>query len=477
MVTAGNWIGVQDIDGDGKCEIVLHSGDAALLEGATVHLFDDDGTELWEVYIGQLGAGAIEFADVDLDSLPEIVVIHAGSAGNYVTVLDGDGSILWRRRVIWTSDVRASDITGDGIDEILVAGHGRSYLRGDKGITAFDRDGNMLWKYYANWYDLGWCGQFLSTQELDDLTGDGINDIVAISVSQDGFNWANVLYVLRNDGGLLWYKKYGRTAEDAPTRPVLIDLDEDGIKDVVISAERKIYAYRNDGELLWSYGNETFPGRVYLHRFDIDRDGETEIIFDKDHEVYKISKEGKVTLIGTLLNEGRIVGKGDYHAAISSIDVDSDGFDELIIQEIIDGQYYVATVMPPPAPVVNATIDIDPNTLNLKSKGKWITCYIELPDGYNVADINVTTILLNDTIPIDPSAPMEIGDHDGDGIPDIMVKFSRSAVQDIVSPGDATLTITGKLIDGIAFDGSDVIRVIDSGKDHVDENDPSSIEY
>ncbi|MEW5995324.1 MAG: glycoside hydrolase family 16 protein [Candidatus Zixiibacteriota bacterium] len=32
-------------------------------------------------------------------------------------------------------------------------------------------------------------------------------------------------------------------------------------------------------------------------------------------------------------------------------------------------------------PVVPATVDIDPDTLNLKSQGRWITAYIELPAG------------------------------------------------------------------------------------------------
>ncbi|GEM_PF-6653402 len=38
---------------------------------------------------------------------------------------------------------------------------------------------------------------------------------------------------------------------------------------------------------------------------------------------------------------------------------------------------------------VEASIDFDPDTLNLKSKGKWVTVYTELPAGYDVTDINV----------------------------------------------------------------------------------------
>lgn len=120
--------------------------------------------------------------------------------------------------------------------------------------------------------------------------------------------------------------------------------------------------------------------------------------------------------------------------------------------------------------VIQATIDIDPNTLNLKSKGKWITCYIKLPSGYDVKDIDATTILLEDSLSpeLDPkygfvkSESSYIMDHDGDGILERMVKFDRSDVEDMLSPGTYNMKVTGELIDGTKFAGySDEIRVID----------------
>jgi hypothetical protein len=106
-------------------------------------------------------------------------------------------------------------------------------------------------------------------------------------------------------------------------------------------------------------------------------------------------------------------------------------------------------------------VDIDPNTLNLKSKGKWITCYIELPVGLDVADIDVDTIILNGQVPAQ-AHPMEIGDYDLDGVADLMVKFDKDAVQATVEVGDEVLIIvTGELSDGTVFEGHDTIRVID----------------
>jgi len=123
------------------------------------------------------------------------------------------------------------------------------------------------------------------------------------------------------------------------------------------------------------------------------------------------------------------------------------------------------------------SIDFRPHTLNLKSKGRWITGYIELPEGYNVADINLTTILLNDNIPVDPfwtDKPLEsvIGDYDNDTIPDLMVKFDRARVISHILANvnktklfkerfmRVTLTITGYLNDGTRFQGSDIITIV-----------------
>ena len=104
-----------------------------------------------------------------------------------------------------------------------------------------------------------------------------------------------------------------------------------------------------------------------------------------------------------------------------------------------------------------AAIDIDPDTLNLNSKGKWITCYIELPEGYDVHDIDTTTVALK-------KDGFEVGGEYGEfQTSKLMVKFPRSEVQNILEPGEVELTVTGELTDGTKFEGSHTIRVIDKG--------------
>jgi len=107
-----------------------------------------------------------------------------------------------------------------------------------------------------------------------------------------------------------------------------------------------------------------------------------------------------------------------------------------------------------------ASINVDPDTLNLRNKGKYVTAYVELPPGYDVSQIDISSIRLNSTIAALPK-PTDVGDHDGDAIPDLMVKFDRAAVQDALTVGEEVeVTITGEVA-GIGFEGGHTInRVI-----------------
>jgi hypothetical protein len=111
---------------------------------------------------------------------------------------------------------------------------------------------------------------------------------------------------------------------------------------------------------------------------------------------------------------------------------------------------------PPPLPM---RFDFTPGTLSLTSRGKWVTGYLEPTPPRAAAGIDVTSIRLNGTVPVDTTASTAVGDHDGNGVPDLMVKFSRTAVELTVSAGDSVaITVTG-MLGPDSFSGTDTIHV------------------
>ena len=111
------------------------------------------------------------------------------------------------------------------------------------------------------------------------------------------------------------------------------------------------------------------------------------------------------------------------------------------------------------------SVDIYPKILCPSGiEEKWVTAYIELPPPEDVYDINISSILLNSIIPINPDAGTKIGDYDEDARLDLMVKFDGDSVRELLSVGSVELEVSGSLTGGPDFEGSDVVTVIDGGK-------------
>lgn len=117
--------------------------------------------------------------------------------------------------------------------------------------------------------------------------------------------------------------------------------------------------------------------------------------------------------------------------------------------------------------LVAANVNIDPDTLNLKSRGQFVTAYIEIP-GQDVRQVDVTTVELiapGGSVPAvaDPKYGFvkspEVKDRDGDGLPELMVKFDLVGVQSRVLLGPVSLQVNG-LVGALRFEGTDTIRVI-----------------
>ena len=111
---------------------------------------------------------------------------------------------------------------------------------------------------------------------------------------------------------------------------------------------------------------------------------------------------------------------------------------------------------------VDAEVEIAPRTLNLATKGKYIKCFIRLPEDHNVADVEPNSIVLEyDANEIEPEWLWFNEDKQV-----VMAKFNRADVCEILEAGDIDLTVTGHLVDGTCFEGTDTIKVIDKGRSH-----------
>jgi len=151
-----------------------------------------------------------------------------------------------------------------------------------------------------------------------------------------------------------------------------------------------------------------------------------------------------------LLPDSPCIDAGDPNYVAEPNETDLDGKPRVIGGRIDMGAYEYS----PPIP---AEVRIVPRTINLTSKGKWITCHIWLSEDYNVADIDPNSVLLEDEI----EAESVLVDEQEQVA---MAKFSRSEVQGIFAPGEVELTVSGELIDGTRFEGTDILRVIDKSK-------------
>jgi len=109
----------------------------------------------------------------------------------------------------------------------------------------------------------------------------------------------------------------------------------------------------------------------------------------------------------------------------------------------------------PPLPV---SVDLDPDVVNPASRGRWVTGFVET-DRFDLSGVDISTIRLAGAVAADQGFAA-IGDHDHDGIPDLMLKFPWEAVEALLHPGTNPLELTGSLRTGERFTGVDRIRMI-----------------
>jgi PKD repeat protein len=175
--------------------------------------------------------------------------------------------------------------------------------------------------------------------------------------------------------------------------------------------------------------------------------------YDPDGTIASYTWDFGDATTGSGMTTNHIYTSADTYTVTLTV-TDNDGLSDTATQDITVTEVAAIT----------AQVNIDPDTLNLESKGKTITCYIKLPKGYSARDIDISTVILDGVI------SAERGETDENVL---MVKFNRAEVIQYINDvlhmteGEVTLTITGSLADGTPFEGEDTIRVQTKGKNHL----------
>lgn len=134
----------------------------------------------------------------------------------------------------------------------------------------------------------------------------------------------------------------------------------------------------------------------------------------------------------------------------------------------------VAESMAEEPPWEMVSVRFTPRSLNLGSKGGWVSCTISgLPEGYVPADIDTDTLCIVEVNGMEldgdggPICSKDSGaKNNSSGNNKLKIKFSRKDLADVIteysdeSPDNATITVEGYGLDGILqFYGDDTIKV------------------
>ncbi len=121
--------------------------------------------------------------------------------------------------------------------------------------------------------------------------------------------------------------------------------------------------------------------------------------------------------------------------------------------------------------VISAAIDINPKTINLKSRNLLISARIELPSGYSANDIDFSSVNITkvdgslvEPVPAD-SYSKQVKNRNNNNTAELKVWFPRNNLKKFLSVAEnVSITISGKLTTGEAFEGRAFINVIEPGR-------------
>lgn len=387
---------------------------------------------------------SVAIEDLNGDGRADLVVANWNQQKLSVLLGNGDGTFRAGKDVgpVYSpASVAIADLNADGRLDLAVAAE---HLRGGVSVLLGNGDGSFGPK--TDYYTAPNTGMSVA---IADLNGDGRLDLVVVA----GDSGAMVSVLFGNGDGT--FTIVGDLEADPYARSVAIaDFNADGRPDVVVGSASGIASVWLGNSSSW-FGprNDYSAGSSSVVIADLDADGRLDLA-TADGIVSVLLGNGDGTF-----RTGEKFGSGPFHGFVSAADLNADGRPDLAVTDAWSSTISIfMNHSAPPSPLLLA-FDLSPGTLNLPSRGRWVTGYLELTSLQSPGDIDIASVRLNKAVPVDPGAPTAIGDHNRNGIPDLMVKFDRVALELTLSEGDEIpIQITG-LLAGQAFSGTTHIRV------------------
>ena len=184
-------IAISDVNGDGRKDILVASEDTQ----GRLYVLEYKKGGLW-TYAGERPFLCVAAGDIDADGKNEVV---GGALGGLLYVLDGEGKIRWKKRIVEKSSIGAvavGDIMGDGREEIVCGTR-------KEGIWALNEFGNALWQINGRrGLEENYARHWVRSVVIDDINADGRNEVLI------GSRPSGMVTLVSGTGKTMWKKNF-----------------------------------------------------------------------------------------------------------------------------------------------------------------------------------------------------------------------------------------------------------------------------
>lgn len=280
-------VACEDLDADGKKEIVLEAGRPAQPYGAVVSLSLADGRLLWKEDVEPMSYSWQAYVSAYLPVAPgkQVLVVMQGyppdKDNGYCALYEFPKGQKPTRR--WRYPFSAytcfpavftTDVDGDGVKEIAIISHSRMWV--------LDAPTGQI-KQFIGWDVSPANVRSYGLNQFVDLDGDGREDFVCLANFSKHYE---VLLNRNNQFVQAWHQGYADSVTTAHVSvcwpaPAFADLDGDGKKELVVSVFDQDHWTTRAHDAVTGQVKYSFDGVIAAAMSDVDHDGRAEILAER----------------------------------------------------------------------------------------------------------------------------------------------------------------------------------------------------